>query len=110
MSYFVGQIIHAKVLRVSKNVITFKTEQNVICYLNISEVSDYYVRNLSSMFKVNEIKELKVIEIMPNKELVVSFKQIHPKELRNPFDFIIDTDTAQFSGLLEFVNKEIEND
>ncbi|PZV99959.1 hypothetical protein [Metamycoplasma auris] len=110
MSYFVGQIINAKVLRVSKNVITFKTESNVICYLNISEVSDYYVRNLSSMFKINETKELKVIEVMPNNELVVSFKQIHPKELRNPFDFFIDEEDAQFKGLLEFVNKEIEND
>ncbi|PYF43670.1 S1 RNA-binding domain-containing protein [Metamycoplasma alkalescens] len=109
MEYFVGQIIKAKVFRISKNVITFKTENGNICYLNISEVSDYFVKDLNMMFRVNDIKEVKIIEIMPNNELLLSFKQIHPKELRNPFEFRLDANDAEFESLLNFTNKEIEH-
>ncbi|WP_330463444.1 S1 domain-containing protein [Metamycoplasma gateae] len=107
MNYSVNQIIKAKVTRVSKKVVTFITKDSIIGYLNIHEVSDYFISDLNLMFKVNDIKELKIIEIMPNKELVFSFKAIHPKELRNPFRFKLDKDNAKFDALLDFTNKGI---
>ncbi|BAP39505.1 S1 RNA-binding domain-containing protein [Metamycoplasma canadense] len=107
MSYSKGQIIKAKVIRVSKKVISFITKDSIICYLNIHEVSDYFVSDLNLLFKINDIKEVKIIEIMPNGELILSYKQIHPKELRNPFRFKLDKKNNKFSALLDFTNKGI---
>lgn len=107
MNYSINQIIKAKVIKVSKKVVTFITKEAEIGYLNISEVSDYFVNDLNLMFKLNEIKELKIIEILPNSELLLSFKQIHPKELRNPFKFKLDKKEAKFDSLLDFTNKVI---
>ncbi|AZZ65462.1 hypothetical protein DMC14_001500 [Metamycoplasma phocicerebrale] len=108
MEYSVGSIIKAKVQRISKNVITFVTKDLTRCYLNISEVSDYYIKDLKLMFKLDDIKELIILEIMPNKTLIVSYKQIHPKELRNPFKFKLDKKNTNFKALLEFTNKGID--
>ncbi|MBN4089323.1 hypothetical protein OF364_02335 [Mycoplasma enhydrae] len=108
MEYTVGKIIKAKVQRVSKNVITLLTKDAIKCFLSINEVSDYYINDLKMMFKVDDIKELLILEIMPNKSLVVSYKQIHPKELRNPFKFKLDTKNTNFDALLEFTNKGID--
>ncbi|BDX52474.1 hypothetical protein [Metamycoplasma equirhinis] len=107
MKYQVGKIIKAKVIKVWKNTINLLTKDNVKCFLNINEVSDYYVGNLNLMFKNGQIKEVQIIELMGGGELVVSFKRIHPKELRNPFTFKLEKETAKFDALLDFTNKGI---
>ncbi|TPE56977.1 hypothetical protein FJO69_02595 [[Mycoplasma] falconis] len=105
--YYVGKIIRAKVVKVLKNLVILVTKENKKCYLNINEISDYYVKNLNIMFKVGDIKELIIIEVMHTGELVVSFKKIHPKEIRNPFEFKLDTKNCEFDALLDFTNKGI---
>ncbi|MGX9372987.1 hypothetical protein [Mycoplasma sp. 3398] len=107
MSYSVGQIIKAKVYKISSKFITLITKTNHVGYLGVSEVSDYYISNLNSFFKINDIKELIIIDIAANGELIFSFKQIHPKELRNPFSFKLDKNGAKFDKLLDFTNKGI---
>ncbi|TPR54686.1 hypothetical protein [Metamycoplasma neophronis] len=107
MEYTVGKIIKAKVIKVWKNTVNLITRDNKKCFLNIGEVSDYYISNLSLNFKIDDIKEVQIIEIMPNGDFVVSFKRIHPKELRNPFEFRLDKEDTNFEALLDFTNKGI---
>ncbi|WP_049342382.1 S1 RNA-binding domain-containing protein [Metamycoplasma hominis] len=107
MNYEIGDIFKAKIIKVWKNNIILQTKEGCKCFLSINEVSDYYISDLKLMFKINDIKEVQVIEIMSNNDLVVSFKRIHPKELRNPFEFKLDSQDAEFDGLLEFTNKGI---
>ena len=104
----VGQIIKVKVTKIWKNVIYLTTKNNNRCFLNINEVSDYYIKDIKNMFKIGSIKEVVIIDIMATGELVVSFKRIHPKELKNPFEFKLDSDKDnKFEALLDFVNKGI---
>lgn len=110
MEYTVGQIIKAKVSRVWKNTINLISKDNRKCFLNIDQVSDYYVSSLSNLFKVNDIKEVVILEIMHNGNLVVSYKKNHPKELRNPFEFRLDSKDTNFEALLDFTNKGIDYD
>ncbi|WP_412031736.1 hypothetical protein [Metamycoplasma buccale] len=105
MQIKIGKIIKAKVVKVWKNVIILITKDNEKCHLNINEISDYFIKDISSMFEVGDIKEIQVIDIMPNHEYLVSFKKIHPKELRNPFSFRMDKDNTNFEALLDFTNK-----
>ncbi|WP_027122822.1 hypothetical protein AB5V95_02255 [Metamycoplasma spumans] len=107
MEYNEGKIIKAKVVKVWKNVVNLITKDNRKCFLNINEVSDYYINNLNLTFKIDDIKEVQIIQVMPNGDLVVSFKRIHPKELRNPFEFRLDKEDTNFEALLDFTNKGI---
>ena len=59
------------------------------------------------MFKINSIKEVIVLTIDKNNDLIVSYKNIHPKEIRNPFVFKLDKNNAKFNALLDFTLKGI---
>ncbi|AWX42950.1 30S ribosomal protein s1 [Metamycoplasma cloacale] len=103
--YQPGDIIKAKVFRVWKNYVILTTKNGERCYLNINEASDYYVNSLNMMFKIGDIKEVIILETILSGGYNVSFKRIHPKELRNPFDFKMDDSNTNFEQLLEFTNK-----
>ncbi|AXE60498.1 hypothetical protein DA803_00075 [[Mycoplasma] phocae] len=107
MNSNIGKIIKAKVTKVWKNTINLVTKDNVKCFLSINEVSDYYISNLNLIFRTGQIREVQIIDVMPSKEYVVSFKRIHPKMLRNPFSFKLEKNEPNFKGLLEFTNKGI---
>lgn len=104
--YWRDKIIKAKVTKIWKNVIYLETKDKRKCYLNINDVSDYHV-NLNSMFKINSIKEVIVLTIDRNNDLIVSYKNIHPKEIRNPFVFKLDKNNAKFDAILDFTLKGI---
>lgn len=104
--YWNGKIIKAKVVKIWKNVVYLKTKDGKKCYLTIDEISDYYV-NIKDIFELNSIKEVIVLDIDKSGNLIVSYKAIHPKELRNPFKFKLDQETAKFDKLLDFTLKGI---
>ncbi|AZG68653.1 hypothetical protein [Mycoplasma struthionis] len=103
----IGKIIRAKILKINKTWVVFGSKDNVIFNLNITEVSDYFIADLNEMFKVGEIKELIITEKITDNEYNVSYKRIHPKYLKNPFNFKMDKKTAKFDSLLDFTNKGI---
>ncbi|MDC8937142.1 hypothetical protein PR243_00915 [Metamycoplasma hyosynoviae] len=105
--YKVGQIIKAQVKKVWRNVVYLYTADNKKCYLTIKEISDYKVADIEKLFKINSIKQLQIIDIDPLGDLIVSFKRIHPKELRNPFKYKLETENNNFEQLLDFVMKGI---
>ncbi|MBN0970584.1 hypothetical protein [Mycoplasma phocoeninasale] len=103
----IEKIIRAKVTKVWKNTVNLVTKNNVRCFLNINEVSDYYVNNLNLLFEVGQIREVQIIDVMPTGEYLVSFKRIHPRMLRNPFSFKLEKNDPKFKNLLDFTNKGI---
>ncbi|AWX69331.1 hypothetical protein [[Mycoplasma] anseris] len=105
MDLNISKIIKAKVTKVWKNSVILTTKENVKCFLNISEVSDYFISDLKQFFKIGDIKEVIVIDVTNTGEYIVSFKRIHPKELRNPFEFRMDDIDTNFDALLDFTNK-----
>lgn len=107
----VGRVVTGTVEEVKKThiILTFKNGFKGMCH--VSEVSDYFVQNISSMFKVGERHQFKVINIdQENNRVKLSWKDIHPRFLRNPFDYDVEETTNGFKNLLEFTMKEVNND
>ncbi|RMA78513.1 small subunit ribosomal protein S1 [Metamycoplasma subdolum] len=104
-NYRIGDIIKVQVKKITKNNVVLQSKDGKKFYLTITEASDYFV-SLSNMFKIGDIKEVIVTKKYNDDEFEVSFKLIHPKELRNPFDFKLEDDEG-FDKLLEFTKKGI---
>lgn len=105
ITYQAGKIIKVKVTKIWNKLIYLETIDKRRCFLNMNEVSDFYIKNPANSFKVGSIKQVVVLEVLPTKELLVSFKRIHPKHLKNPFKFRLDKENTNFEALLEFTNK-----
>ena len=87
--YEIGQIIKAKITKIWKRFVYLMTIDGRKCYLSVNEISDFFVSNIKEKFRVGEIKQVQIIGIDRNL-LIVSYKQIHPIELKNPFDELLD--------------------
>lgn len=75
--------------------------------LHISEISDYYVDSINSLFKVGEIYDFKVIDVKDTEKIKLSWKQITPRFQKNPFEYnIIETENG-FKTLKDFVEREV---
>lgn len=105
--YEIGQIIKAKITKIWKRFVYLMTIDGRKCYLSVNEISDFFVSNIKEKFRVGEIKQVQIIGIDRNL-LIVSYEQIHPIELKNPFDYKMQTKDNHFDELLDFVEKGIK--
>lgn len=107
----IGQIHNGKVVSIWKTHIVVNFEDEYTGILHISSISDYYVSNISSMFKKGNEYYFKTISVNNEKKSVkLDWKSIHPRFLKNPFKYEIKETESGFKKLKENTEKEIEND
>ena len=111
MDIKIGHVYPWRVVFIDKTHIIVKTiDEKYTGLLHISEISDYYVDSINSLFKMGEIYDLKVINLKDKKNIKLSWKQITPRFLKNPFEYNIIETKNGFKTLQEFVEGEIQND
>lgn len=103
-----GHVYPWRVVFISKTHLIAKTiDEKYTGLLHISEISDYYVESINSLFKLGQIYDLQVIELEDEQNIKLSWKVITPRFLKNPFEYnIIETENG-FNRLKEFVEGEI---
>ena len=107
----VGDIVTGTVVKIQKTHFIVMLEDGTQGMVHVSGVSDYYVNNLGSMFKVGSDYDFKLIEIDEEKKRVkLDWKSIHPRFLKNPFKYIIKETENGSKNLIENTMKEVKND
>lgn len=107
----VGKIVSGKVDRVATThvIVKFKNGYEGMCH--ISKISDYFVNNIQSMFKVGEEHKFEVISVNEEEKRVkLNWKNIHPRFLKNPFEYEVQETENGFKNLKENTEGAIEND
>ncbi|QJR44205.1 hypothetical protein [Mycoplasma miroungirhinis] len=109
-SDLINKVIQATVIKIYKSFILLENNKNQTFRLNLKDISDYYIGDLEDIFHINEEINVYVKEYNQEKDTyIVSFKNIHPRFLRNPFAFDLDK-TSSFEKLLIFTKRKIKND
>lgn len=99
------------ITKINKTIIIVELENGYEGILHISNVSDYYVNNLSYMFKQGGEYSFKIIEMDDEtKRAKLDWKSIHPRFLKNPFKYDVMETKNGFTNLLKRTLEEIEND
>jgi general stress protein 13/S1 RNA binding domain protein len=79
--------------------------------LHISEISDYLVRNINSSFVVGQELSLYVISVDVEKKFIsFSYKSIHPRFLKNPYEFELIETKNKSNNLIQNTMKVLKND
>ncbi|AAT28041.1 S1 RNA-binding domain protein [[Mycoplasma] mobile] len=102
------QVLFGKVEQINfKNIILLFDEYKAIVFIN--ELSDYFVQNISHLFKIGEKIFVQIYKIEEEeKVLYCSYKALMPNLLKEPFDHVIEETKNGFQNLLNKTNKEIK--
>lgn len=103
----IGMIFLCKVTLIAKNYFQVETTENQKGVAYINEISDYFVKSIDSIVKVNDIVYLVLKSVRDDGVLVFSFKENKPFFLRAPFEFKFG-EKSTFQKLFDFTNKEIK--
>lgn len=110
MGYKVNGIVVGSIVNISKNSLTVKLKDNTTHQIHISNVSDFYVTSLESMFEVGSKSKFRIISVDENNNIVkLDWKSIHPRFLKGPFEYKMKETAGGFKALKENTEKEIEN-
>ena len=111
MEYKKGQIVTGIPIKIFKTHILVKLEDETIGIVHVSNVSDYFVSSLSSLFKINKEYEFEIIDYNnEEKKVKLNWKNIHPRFLKNPYEFKIKETNNGFKNLKDQTEKEVKND
>ncbi|MCU4116859.1 hypothetical protein N8G13_00040 [Mycoplasma zalophi] len=106
----VNKVVQAKVVKIYKSFVLLENQNKQVFRLNLKEVSDYYIGDLEDIFRIGEEIDVFVKEYNEAKnDYIISFKNIHPRFLRNPFEFEFNCE-SNFEKLLKFTKRKIKND
>lgn len=99
----IGKIYEGTVAKVYPNYAILIFEEGFTGLLHISELSDKFIRNFSSLVQVGKIYSVKVFELdEKGQNAKVSVKRITPEERKNYDKYVkIDPNTIDFSPLQE---------
>ncbi len=103
-----GDVVEAKIVKVGTTSVIVRCLDTKTMLVHVSEISDYYVNSLASMFEEGEIHNFLVIEV--EGELRLSWKKIVPRYLKSPFRFNIKETENGFGNLLSNTLEEAKND
>lgn len=79
--------------------------------IHIANISDYYVSNIGSIFKVGDTYDFEVLEIDEVKKwLKLSWKTLVPRFQKNPFNYVIEETPNGFENLKNKTEEEVNND
>ena len=102
-------IITGKIIKIQKNYLIVSIKKNLIVRVYISDISDYYVKNLNTLFKINQKYEFLVLDIKNDNKIKLSWKLINPLFMKNPFSFKIEEVGNGFKKLIKNTNQKINN-
>jgi len=109
--YKFKEIVECKIININSSHLIIKTNHNWKGIIHISQLSDYYISNINYFAKVNDTIFAEVIKIDKDKKtLGLSYKNINPKYLKNPFKYEIKETINGFKNLKLNTIKELEND
>ncbi|WKX02419.1 S1 RNA-binding domain-containing protein [Candidatus Mycoplasma mahonii] len=104
----IGDVVNGEIVKIDKTHLIVKFNNNESAILHISEISDYFVKSMESMFEVGETYNFLVINTKHGNKL--SWKQLVARYIKNPFKFEIKEVGSGFKKLLANTLKEMEND
>ncbi|MBD5423264.1 MAG: hypothetical protein HDR43_02095 [Mycoplasma sp.] len=107
----IGLVFLCKVNFIAKNYFKVETADGKIGIIYINEISDYFVNDINSIIKIDDIIYLTLKEVKDNGVLVFSFKENKTHFLRTPFEFKFseqDPNENKFQNLFNFTNEEIK--
>lgn len=106
-----GDIIEAKIVKILKTHLIVRAEGGWVGLLHVSKISDYYVSDISSLFKNGQKYYFEIVSVYTNKKkLKLSWKSIVPRFVKDPFTFQIKETKNGFKKLEENKIKEQLND
>ncbi len=103
-----GDIIEAQIIKAGTTSLIVRCESNSTELVHVSEISDYYVHSLETMFEVGEVHNFLVLASTGKARL--SWKKIVPRYLKNPFKFEIEETENGYKNLLANTLEEAKND
>ncbi|MDD6302506.1 MAG: CvfD/Ygs/GSP13 family RNA-binding post-transcriptional regulator [Bacillales bacterium] len=84
MEYHVGDIVSGEVTGIQSYGAFIKLSNGEQGLIHISEISTYFVKNVSSFVQVGQIIKVKIIDILEDKQLYrLSLKQVTPTLRQN---------------------------
>ncbi len=96
----VKDILKGKVIKINTTHILVELSKNQVGIVHISEVSDYFVLELDKMFNINNYYWFQVIGIDDKqKRINLSWKNLVPRFLKNPFQFTLEETSQGFKNL-----------
>ena len=101
----VGKIVEGQITGVTKYGAFVSLEDNYVGMIHISEVSNKYIEDLNTIFKIGDLIQVKVLSIDENKlQVKLSIKKIDNKNRRKG----IEEKGIGFTPLKEKMNEWIE--
>ena len=101
----VGKIVEGQITGVTKYGAFVSLEDNYVGMIHISEVSNKYIEDLNTIFKIGDLIKVKVLSIDENKlQVKLSIKKIDNKNRRKG----IEEKGIGFTPLKEKINEWIE--
>ncbi len=76
------QIVEVDVVKITAFGAFCKLDKGAVGLIHISEISDYFVKNIESFFKVGDKIKVQILEIKSNSQVCLSYKSIRPDLLR----------------------------
>ncbi len=98
--------IYGKITKINKNFFSFIAKNKKCGLVYINDISDYYIDDISTLFKVGEIMELLIKQYKQN-VYYCSFKHGRADYLDFPFNYKIKETENKFNNLYKFNNKEV---
>ena len=99
-------VVFAYVLDIQKHFVTLSFAQypDWLGVIHVSEVSDFYVRDLTQLIHIGDHIPVKVLEVNFNtKRIFLSYKNLNPRFLKNPFKFTIKQTKKGFKTLSKWI-------
>ena len=109
LKYKIGEIVVGSVIKIKPNYMLIKLEDGNTGFLHISELSDFFINKIEGFLDANKKYEFIVKEFNEKINGVkLSWKDISPRFLTDPFEFEIEETKQGFKTLEK--NKEKWND
>lgn len=118
MEYQIGEIVSGEVTGIQSYGAFMKLSNGEQGLIHISEISTYFVKNVTNFVQVGQTIKVKIIDILPEKKLYrLSLKQVAPtprqnvRQMKGPNAkkrFKVPQDQQDFSPLEEKLEKWIE--
>jgi predicted RNA-binding protein with RPS1 domain len=120
MEHEIGEIVKGKVTGIQPYGAFVKLDNGEQGLIHISEISPYFVKDISSFVTIGQDIKIKIIDVLPEKTLYrFSLKQVEPSKRQNirglkPINrkkrFKIPLDKQDFTPLKEHLDEWISNE
>ncbi len=96
---------------IAKNHFIVNIKDDWIGLVHIANISDYYVANIGYFISQGEKLLLRVIQVdKKNRKLKLSYKDIMPRFLKDPFNYELQETEKGFKNLQEYTKRSLQDD